>query len=231
MNDREILEEKVKHRFRDRKLLDTALTHSSRACETGSGIMSNERLEFLGDAFLDAIIGEELYRIFPQKEEGFLSRIRATLVCEKSLACVAKEIGLGEYVMLGVGEEKSGGRKRESILADTMEAIIGAVYLDAGYEAAKAMVLKLFADAIEDAKRGKYAITDFKTELQEVLQAQGIRDIRYTTVGESGPDHCKTFTANLVVNGEAVTEGSGKSKKEAEQNAAEEALTGIYNVL
>lgn len=133
--------------------------------------------------------------------------------------------------MLGVGEEKSGGRKRESILADTMEAIIGAVYLDEGYEAAKTTVLKLFSDAIEDAKRGKYVINDFKTALQEVLQAQGIRDIRYTTVDESGPDHCKTFTANLVVNGEAVAEGSGKSKKEAEQNVAEEALTGIYNVL
>ncbi len=230
MNNKKLLEEKVKHGFRNPELLNTALTHSSRACEAGKGTISNERLEFLGDAFLDAIIGEELYRIFPQEEEGFLSRIRATLVCEKSLAGVARKIGLGEYVMLGVGEERSGGRERESILADTMEAIIGAVYLDEGYDAAKKTVLTLFSDAIENAKRGKYIINDFKTALQEVLQAQGIRDISYATVHESGPDHCKTFTANLVVNGEAVAEGSGKSKKEAEQKAAEKALTGIYNV-
>lgn len=144
MNERHQLEEKLQYKFHNKKLLMTAVTHSSYVKEHCHEEKSNERLEFLGDAFFDAIIGEELFHIFPQEEEGFLSRIRATLVCEKSLAQEAKKLELGQYLLLGNGEEKSGGRTRESILADCMEAIIGAVYLDGGFEAVKDCVLRLF---------------------------------------------------------------------------------------
>ena len=166
MDNWERFEKKINYEFRDKLLLKTALTHSSYVKEHGRGVRSNERLEFLGDAFFDAIIGEKLFRIFPDKEEGFLSRTRATLVCEKSLSDKAKMLNMGEYILLGKGEEHSGGRHRESILADAMEAVIGAVYLDGGFEAAKDMVIGLFKDVIEDTRHGKYVITDYKTVLQ-----------------------------------------------------------------
>ncbi len=221
MEDIKQLEQKIRYEFRDRDLLKNAVTHSSYIKEHGEGHKSNERLEFLGDAFFDAIIGEELYKIFPQKEEGFLSRVRASLVCEKSLAKAARRLGLGQYVFMGNGEEKSGGRDRESILADTMEAIMGAMYLDGGFEVVKASVLDIFRDAIEDARNGKFIITDYKTALQEKLQHDGITDIKYVLIEELGPDHDKTFRVQLVVNGRPETFGEGKSKKQAEQNAAE----------
>ena len=209
----------------------TAVTHSSYVKEHCHEEKSNERLEFLGDAFFDAIIGEELFHIFPHEEEGFLSRIRATLVCEKSLAQEAKKLDLGQYLHLGNGEEKSGGRTRESTMADCMEAIIGAVYLDGGFEAVKDCVLRLFASSIEDARHGKYIITDYKTALQEKLQSRGITDIKYRLVKEIGPDHDKTFIVQLIVNGRPVTKGRGKSKKQAEQQAAEEMMEREMHVL
>jgi len=215
------LEERIGYRFRDKALLKNAVTHSSYIKEHNRGEKSNERLEFLGDAFFDAIIGEALYEIFPQEEEGFLSRARASLVCEKSLAKAAARLCVGEHLLLGNGEEKSGGRHRESILADTMEAIMGAVYLDGGFETVKAVVLEIFEEAIEDARHGKYIITDHKTALQEKLQSKGITDIRYVLLKESGPDHDKTFLVQLEVEGKPETSGSGKSKKQAEQRAAE----------
>ncbi|MDO4745217.1 MAG: ribonuclease III [Bacillota bacterium] len=221
MEDLKRLEEKIGYVFGAKELLINAVTHGSYIKEHDGEVKSNERLEFLGDAFFDAIIGEELYKIFPHKEEGFLSRVRASLVCEKSLAIAARSIDLGPHIRMGNGEEKTGGRNRESILADTMEAIIGAVYLDGGFEAAKASVLNIFRDAIEDAKNGKYIITDYKTALQEKLQHNGITDIKYVLIGESGPDHDKTFKVQLVVNGKPEATGEGKSKKQAEQNAAE----------
>lgn len=189
-------------------------------------VVHNERLEFLGDAFLDAIISVELYHLFPNKEEGFLSRVRASLVCEKSLVLQAHRIGLGEYLRLGHGEEKTGGRGRDSILADALEAVIGAVYIDGGYEAAREMVLNIFKDAIEDTKNGKFVVQDYKTALQELLQSQGLKieDIRYKDVGQEGPEHAKIFTVRLLIKGKAVAEGKGKSKKQAQQNAAELAL-------
>ena len=153
MNNTQQLEAGIDYEFKDKKLLVTAVTHSSYVKEHCKAEKSNERLEFLGDAFFDAIIGEELFKIFPNKEEGFLSRIRATLVCEKSLAKEAVNLQLGEYLLLGNGEEKSGGRFRESILADALEALIGAVYLDGGFEEVKRVVLKLFQDSIIDAKK------------------------------------------------------------------------------
>jgi ribonuclease-3 len=218
------LEDRIGYQFSDKDLLCNALTHSSLIKENGEGKKSNERLEFLGDAFFDAIIGEELYKIFPQKEEGFLSRIRATLVCEKSLAKEARKLSLGEFLLLGRGEERNGGRDRESILADAMEAVMGAIYLDGGFEVLKKVVLQIFNDAIEDAKCGKYVITDYKTTLQEKLQSRGVTDIRYELINETGPDHNKTFCVQLKVNGVPETQGIGKSKKQAEQQAAEAML-------
>ena len=215
------LEQKIKYSFSDKELLINAVTHSSYIKEHSKEHKSNERLEFLGDAFFDAIIGEELYKIFPHQEEGFLSRVRASLVCEKSLAIAARKIDLGIHILMGNGEEKSGGRERESILADTMEAIIGAIYLDGGFVSAKSVVLDIFHDVIEDAKNGKYIIRDYKTALQEKLQHDGTTDIKYVLIKETGPDHDKTFKVQLIVNGKPETTGEGKSKKQAEQHAAQ----------
>lgn len=231
MDNWERFEKKINYEFRDKLLLKTALTHSSYVKEHGRSVRSNERLEFLGDAFFDAIIGEKLFKIFPDKEEGFLSRTRATLVCEKSLSDKAKKLNVGEYILLGKGEEHSGGRHRESILADAMEAVIGAVYLDGGFEAAKEMVIGLFKDVIEDTRHGKYVITDYKTVLQEELQSRKITDIRYALLGENGPDHDKTFEVELLVNGIRGTRGKGKSKKQAEQNAARAMLEREHDAL
>lgn len=224
MSEIKELENKLGYRFKDISLLETALTHSSYTREKNSGLSCNERLEFLGDAFFDAIIGEELYKSFPDQEEGFLSRIRATIVCEKSLSMKATQIGLGEYLMLGKGEEKTGGRNKISLLADAMEAIIGAVYLDGGFEEVKKLVLGIFADVIEDARHGKYIVTDYKTALQELLQSEGAVSIKYKLAGESGPDHNKTFRVDLMIDGKYEAEGTGKTIKQAEQHAAEAAL-------
>lgn len=226
MEDIRQLQQKIDYHFNDIDILKNAVTHSSYIKEHDRNSKSNERLEFLGDAFFDAIIGEELYKSFPEKEEGFLSRTRATLVCEKSLANQARNLELGKYILLGNGEEHNGGRSRESILADTMEAVIGAVYVDGGFEAVKSVVLRLFKEAVEDAKHGKFIIVDYKTTLQEKLQNKGAANIKYVLLKESGPDHDKTFQVQLEVGGKAMTKGTGKSKKQAEQNAAKAMLEG-----
>jgi len=220
------IEEKIGYSFKDRALLETALTHSSYARESGGSVF-NERMEFLGDAMLDAIAGEELYREFPGKGEGFLSRTRANLVCEKFLFAVAVHIGLGEHLRLGAGEEKPGGRTRQAILADAVEALIGAVFRDGGYEAARDVVLRLLADGLQDAREGRLLVTDYKTALQELLQSEGVStaDIQYVDAGQSGPDHDKVFTVHLKINGQTEAEGVGKSKKQAQQEAARAALS------
>lgn len=215
------LEERMGYRFCDRDLLAAALTHSSYVREQNRGGECNERLEFLGDAFFDAIIGEELYRMYPDREEGFLSKVRATIVCEPSLAEQACRLDLGAHLRLSRGEEKTGGRSRASILADAMEAVIGAIYLDGGFSRARSFVLDLFRQVIDDTKQGKFQIYDYKTVLQESLQARGITDIRYEVIREEGPDHQKQFTVGLYVGGRLMTEGRGRSKKQAEQKAAE----------
>ena len=227
------IEEKIGYSFKNRELLETALTHSSYSREAAEGQEHNERMEYLGDAMLDAIIGEKLYRLFPGKEEGFLTRTRASLVCEKSLAAAGRRININEYLRLGRGEEKTGGRNRDSIIADAVEAVIGAVFLDSDYETAGEMVLRLFAEAIEDAEKGKFIITDYKTELQERLQAEGSRIDRgrYTDTDQEGPDHNKIFTVKLLIDGKEVSEGKGKSKKQAQQAAAEQALARRYNAV
>ena len=226
------IEEKIGYSFNDPTLLETALTHSSYAREAG-GSTFNERMEFLGDAMLDAITGEELYKEFPGKGEGFLSRTRASLVCEKFLFEVALRLGLGDYLLMGAGEEKTGGRGRPSILADAVEALIGAVFLDGGYEAARQVVRKLLADGFRDAREGRLLVKDYKTALQELLQSEGASaaDIRYVDAGQSGPDHDKVFTVQLMINGRLEAEGVGKSKKQAQQNAAEAALSRRRNAI
>ena len=220
------IEEKIGYSFKYRTLLQTALTHSSWARERDGGEF-NERMEFLGDAMLDAIAGEQLYREFPGKGEGFLSRTRASLVCEKFLFEVAESLQLGAYLRLGAGEEKTGGRQRPSILADAVEALIGAVFLDGGYEAAKSVVLGLLEKGFQDAREGKLLVTDHKTALQELLQSEGVSasDIQYVDAGQSGPDHDKVFTVQIMIKGRLEAEGEGKSKKQAQQEAARAALS------
>lgn len=219
----------IAYRFQDKMLLEKALTHSSYCREHGvESRDSNERLEFLGDAFFDAVISEELYQRLEKVDEGKLTKTRALIVCEKSLASVALRLGVGNYLNLGKGEEQSGGRKRESILADALEAVVAAIYLDGGFEAMRQFVAREFASAIDDALAGKL-FADYKTQVQEVLQKRGKNTkIRYVTDREEGPDHDKTFYVHLVCDGETMGRGSGKTKKEAEQNAAKETLEGRH---
>lgn len=215
----------IGYKFKDLRLLDQALSHSSYIRERKEeSIRDNERLEFLGDAFFDAVIGESLYRMHPNAEEGKLSKMRASIVCEQSLAGAAGRLRVADYILLGYGEEKNGGRKRASILADAAEAIVGAIYLDGGYEKAKKFVLYAFDRELKDAKDGRIVNRDYKSALQELLQANGVHDIKYVMENEEGPDHDKTFTVRLEVGGKTLSRGTGKSKKGAEQEAAKNAL-------
>jgi len=217
-------QKKIGYMFNDEELLRKALTHSSYTKEKKSHAGdNNERLEFLGDAFFNAIIGEELFRRANRLEEGQLTKFRARLVCEKSLAYHGRQIEIGKHIRLGKGEEFIGGRNRDSMIADTLEAVIGAVFLDGGYEAARSVVLRIFESRVGDVIGGKLD-SDYKTELQEMLQAKGEMKISYLVEREEGPDHDKTFFVNLFCNGVLTGKGRGKSKKEAEQNAAKEAL-------
>ncbi len=225
MKNRKQFEEVIGYKFNDRQLLDKALTHSSYVKENGqSRLYDNERLEFLGDAFLDAVIGEALYRRLPNAEEGSLTKARASIVCERSLAEAGRRLSIGEHMLFSRGEEKSGGRDRDSILADGMEAVIGAVYLDGGYEAVRSFVLKIFDDSLQEAGEGRLSNRDYKSEIQEHLQGNGILDIRYALEKEEGPDHDKMFSVRLEICGKTAGRGRGKSKKMAEQNAAKDAI-------
>lgn len=214
----------IQYDFKNVNLLKNALTHSSfinegKSSQTGN----NERLEFLGDAILDAVISEYLYKRLDNVEEGELTKLRAVIVCERSLAAFGSGISIGSYLRLGKGEENSGGRMRSSIIADALEAVIGAVYLDSGWNVVQDFVIRIFSELIEDAVSGKLHM-DYKTEIQEKLQAQGETDISYVIEREEGPDHDKTFYANLIFQGSVIGSGSGRSKKEAEQQAAKQAL-------
>ncbi len=205
-------------------LLHQALTHTSYANECKNAtILHNERLEFLGDAILDVIVSEYLFRQFPTLPEGELTKARAVIVCEPTLARCSAELGVGEYLFLGKGEAGSGGRERTSILADAFEAIIGAIYLDNGFEAATHFVLQQLQADLLSVERGEY-VKDYKTLLQEVIQKQTDSKIIYEIVEESGPDHHKLFNVAVIVNSNQLGSGLGKSKKEAEQHAAKQAL-------
>ena len=222
----------LNYEFNNPELLKEALTHSSFDWRTDEDIrIDNEKLEFIGDGFLDAVVGTEVYYRMPESaKEGDLTKMRAQIVCEKSLAMVGKKLHLGEHLKMGVGEEKTGGREKESLIADAVEAIIGAIYLDGGYEAASEFVLKNFTEMINEAIEGRL-ILDHKTALQEMAQREGW-EIRYVIDKTEGPDHDKTFFVHLEVNGKNVGHGIGKSKKEAQQMAAHEAIEkGIDNVL
>lgn len=210
--------------FHNPALLEQALIHSSYANERKAGITEhNERLEFLGDAVLDLVIGEYLFRNFPALPEGELTKARATVVCEQTLARRAKELEVGSYIKLGKGEAASGGRERISILADAFEAIIGAIYLDSGFNAVSKFILTQLESDLAMVERGDYA-QDYKTLLQEIIQRNSSHKITYEVVSESGPDHNKTFEVAVGVNGDRLGMGRGKNKKEAEQNAARQAL-------
>lgn len=221
-----LLEEKIGYSFRDKNLLLTALTHSSYANERQSeGARCYERLEFLGDSILGAVTADFLYRHEPELPEGRMTRLRAELVCEGSLHGIAVRLGLGDYMRLGRGEEHTGGRQRPSIMADMVEALIAAMVLDGGLEPAKRFIHSMLLDsAVLDSSRPS---ADYKTELQELVQQKSGSTIAYELIGESGPDHNKTFTFRVSVNGAAAGEGSGRTKKEAEQMAACRALEAL----
>lgn len=218
------LEKKLNYSFRDRELLGEALNHSSFANEHRSpNVRSNERLEFLGDSVLGFVTAEFLFARHPDLPEGDLTRIRAALVCEQSLHEVAQKLELGRYLKLGRGEESGGGRKRPSILADAVEAVFAAVYLDGGIAEASALIHRVLLDtekeeAVEERRR------DYKTALQELVQRQTGQELLYRMISSSGPDHCKIFEAEVCLNGKQVGTGTGHSKKEAEQSAAAAAL-------
>ncbi|MBQ9493501.1 MAG: ribonuclease III [Oscillibacter sp.] len=218
------LEQKLRYTFRDPSLLEQALCHSSFANEHRARHMqSNERLEFLGDSILGLVTAEFLYRQRPDWPEGELTRSRATLVCEKSLHAIALELSLGEHLHLGRGEESGGGRNRPSILADAVEAVIAAVYLDGGMEEASALIHRcLLNDFREELPEKRNQ--DYKTVLQELIQHNPEQVMTYGMLDEQGPDHAKVFTMEVRVNGRQLGQGTGRSKKEAEQAAAKAAL-------
>ena len=215
------LEDKLGYHFENPALLENALTHSSYANENKSrGLQSNERLEFLGDSVLGMVTADYLYRTHPDLPEGVLTRTRAALVCEESLAEVAGLLDLGAYLKLGRGEESGGGRHRPSIVADAVEAVIAAVYLDGGIGSAR----KLISHFILEREKEMGANRDHKTALQELVQRESGQVLEYRLLGATGPDHAKVFRVEVDLNGEAVGAGEGRSKKEAEQNAARAAI-------
>ena len=220
------LENAIGYRFHNISLLQNALAHSSYANERWhNSLMSNERLEFLGDSILGMVVADHLYRNFADRPEGELTRMRADMVCEKALARVANQIGLGEHLMLGKGEEQGGGRGRDSILADAVESVIAACYLDGGMEAAKAFISRF---VLVNVPVSRLTNADYKTALQELVQQKRNQVLAYTMTGESGPDHDKRFEVELTLNGQVVGRGIGSSKKRAEQDAARNALEALY---
>jgi len=219
------LEERLGYRFQDRSLLEHALTHSSYANEhRDSGFTSNERLEFLGDSVLGMVVADYLYRTREDLPEGELTRLRASLVCEGSLVVVAREWELGRCLKLGKGEDAGGGRERPSILADAVEAVLAAVYLDGGISRARSIIQTYILDRVEQEKR---STQDYKTALQELVQRKSGQVLTYHLTGESGPDHAKLFSMEVRLNGTPVGAGRGRSKKEAEQSAAAAAIAAL----
>ena len=220
------LEQTLEYTFRNPAMLREALCHSSYANEhRGAQLRSNERLEFLGDSVLGFVMAEYLFRNHPDLPEGDLTRMRAALVCERSLYEVACRLNLGRYLQLGRGEEAGGGRERPSILADAVEAVLAAVYLDGGMKPASALICRFLTgsvgEAVEERRR------DYKTALQELVQREAGQILTYQMLDEHGPDHAKVFTAEVLVNGKGIGQGTGRSKKEAEQAAAHAALTAL----
>ena len=219
-NNLKELQEKLGYTFNDESILVRALSHSSYVNENHSAGDSNERLEFLGDSVLGLITAENFFKNYKKLPEGELTKLRAATVCEKSLAGFAKQLELGKYLLLGKGEILTGGRERPSIQADAFEAIIAAIYLDGGMDAARSFVLKY----IEEAIRRQQSVKDYKTMLQEVVQRNPGEIVEYVLSGETGPDHDKRFEVEVHLNSNVIGRGIGRSKKRAEQEAAREAL-------
>lgn len=216
--------EQLSLRCNNENLYKTALTHGSYTYENRLLVQeNNQRLEFLGDAVLELSVSDYLYRTYPHYAEGELTKLRATIVCASSIARVASQLNLGDYLLMGRGEEKSGGRERPSILADAFEALLGAVFLDHGWEAAGKFALSCLKPVIEDVFAGRLE-RDYKTELQEVLQRRSPEPIQYIILNEKGPPHNKIFTAAVIYRNQEIGRGVGTSKKEAESQAAAQAL-------
>ena len=216
------LEEAIGYRFQNITLLQNALTHSSYANERWhNSLLSNERLEFLGDSILGMVVAEYLYKQFPDRPEGELTKMRADMVCETSLAAIAEKIGLGQHLLLGHGEDRLGGRSRASILADAVESVIAASFLDGGMAAAKSFIEKFVLTNVPVKRMHN---TDYKTALQELVQQKKNQTLTYVLTGESGPDHDKVFCVDVLLNDQRIGSGTGSSKKRAEQSAAQSAL-------
>lgn len=221
LNKIQKLENRIKYQFQNIELLETALRHSSYVNEHRMNRLDcNERLEFLGDAVLELVSSEHLFQNYPQMPEGELTRLRASLVCEPTLAFCARELGLGEYLSLGKGEEMTGGRHRDSVTSDAMEAVIGAIYLDGGFANAKEFILRFVLNDIEHKK----LFFDSKTIFQEMVQGNIPGEISYHMVGEEGPDHDKIFSAEVWIGEKSMGTGTGRTKKAAEQMAAYQAI-------
>ena len=221
----ESLQHAIGYRFRDRGLLEHAMTHTSRANEDVSGgVRDNESMEFLGDAVLGFVIADVLFREFPDFNEGQKSKTKASMVSTATLARQAAQLNLGDHMLLGRGEEKTGGRRKQALLADSYEALIAAIYLDGGVEPARAFILREFGTLIAEVRRTGVSDRDYKSALQELLQARELPLPEYRLVGSVGPDHGKLFQVEVIVRGERIGEASGRSKKEAEQEAARAAL-------
>lgn len=215
------LEEKIEYTFKNKSYLIEALTHSSYANEKHDGRVCNERMEFLGDAVLSIVTAQYLFEKYPSLPEGKLSKLRSSLVCTQSLSSFASEIELGSYLLLGKGESASGGASRPSILEDAFEALIAGIYLDGGMENAKKFILKFLSREIENQNT---KFNDYKSALQEVVQQNPDETLNYVLVGETGPDHDKRFEAEVHLNSNVIGSGIGRTKKQAEQEAAREAL-------
>jgi len=220
------MQRRISYEFRNAELLERALTHKSYANENRVPY-HNERMEFLGDSVLSLIVSEYLMKTCPASTEGDLSRLRAAVVSEPALAGIARAIGLGSYILLGRGEEQTGGRDKDSLLADCLEALIASIYLDAGKDAAEAFVLRFFEEVIKKTCSARSTL-DYKTELQELCQEQMKQLPEYRIVSETGPDHQKQFEVEVWVKGRLSGRGIGRSKKEAEQRAAKEALEKLH---
>lgn len=217
-------EKVIKYTFKDKNLMRHAFTHSSYAYEQKlNSLSNNERLEFLGDAVLQIVMSDHLYEHFPKMAEGELTKLRASVVCESTLANAARDIGLGSCLIMGKGEERMGGRNRDSTLGDVFEAIVAAIYLDGGIDPARTFILDALTPYVDTLSK-QVAVQDYKTRLQELIQKTSKVPLKYITINATGPDHRKTFTVQLKHNNTILGQGSGKSKKDAEQAAAKVAL-------
>ena len=228
MSSAQDLESDIGYAFKNAELLKQALTHSSHANEKSGGVNDNEQLEFLGDSVLGFVVSDYLFRTYPKLTEGHLSRLKGFFVSSANLVKYAEKVKLGSYLRLGKGEEKTGGRSKQALLVDALEAVLGAIYLDGGMEEARRVMLTFLEPQMEDVGRSERQLRDFKTELQEQIQARQLGRAEYVLTSEEGPDHQKLFTIEVKIDGEFTARGVGLTKKAAEQAAARYALERIW---